>query len=82
MSLMPESGKPIDLEIDRIKTVTEADTVLAWLDSLITNMQHQILQHILGQDTDDQWLIRVRAALRATIHTRFKVGEIKQRLQA
>ncbi len=77
MSLLPESGKPIDLDITAIKTAPEARMVLKWLDALITNMQHQILQHLLGPEADEQWLARVRAALRATIHTRFKVGEIE-----
>lgn len=83
MSLLPESGKPIDLDRDQIKSREDADIVLNWLDNLITSMQLQIIQHLVqerARDIDDDWLGRCKSALRATIHTRFGVAEQRKKL--
>lgn len=75
-SILPESGKPIDLDQSRIVDQASADIVIAWLDALIADMQLQILQHLLSKnDNDEEWLGKVRSALRATTRTRFLVAE-------
>lgn len=79
MSLLPESGKPIDLDRDKITTAAEAAAVLNWLDASITDMNYQILQHLTNTQLDLDWLARVRSALRATVKTRFAVAEMKAR---
>lgn len=76
-SILPESGKPIDLDQSLITSAQEARIVLSWLDDLIIDMQHQVLQHLTGSQLDMEWLSKVRSALRATIRTRFQVAEKK-----
>lgn len=80
-SLLPESGKPIDLDQTMIHNADDAGIVLKWLDDLIVDMQHQILQHLTGSQLDLDWLTKVRSALRATIRTRFQVAETKARFE-
>lgn len=75
MSLLPESEKPIDLDLNRITCEEDCDIVLKWLDELITDMQHQVIQHLTNPQLDLQWLAKVRSALRGTIRTRARVAE-------
>lgn len=81
MSLLPESGKPIDLDRTKIKSAEDADIVLAWLDALIVDMQHQILQHLTNTNLDLEWLSKVRGALRATVRTRFLTAEMRKQFE-
>jgi len=81
MSILPASGKPIDLDQDLITDSEQADIVVEWLDRLISDMQLQILQHLLQNDLDTEWLGKVRSALRATIRTRFQVAETRRSLE-
>lgn len=80
MSLLPKSRKPIDLDVSRIKNADDAAIVIAWLDSAITDMQHQILQHLTESTLNMDWLGKIRVALRGTIATRFQIAEMRARM--
>lgn len=81
MSLLPESGKPIDLDRSKITTPEDAEIVLKWLDALITDMQYQILQHLTESNLNLEWLGKVRSALRSTVKLRFVVAESKRDME-
>lgn len=79
--LIPVSGKPADLKIDEIKTVTDADRALLWLGSVLKDMATQVKDRADGAGEEYQiWLKRLRAAERNTSNLRHRVLELRDSL--
>ena len=74
MFLIPETGKPADLDIELIKTPADADRVLIWLAAVLDDMKTQVNDR---GDTDILWLKRLRAAERQTKNLRHRILEIR-----
>lgn len=72
--LIPESGKPADLDIGSIKAPAEADRALLWLAEVLDDMKTQVRDR--GGD-DVLWLKRLRAAQRQTNNLRHRVLELR-----
>ena len=71
--LIPISGKPGDLDVSLIKTASDADRVLIWLQTVLKDMATQVKDR--GADVDAEWLRKVRAAMRATSNLFHRVIE-------
>lgn len=73
--IIPASGKPADLDLDKISTVEEADRVIFWLSDVIKEMERQLAE---SKDPDADWLRRVRGAKWWAIHIRHKAREVRE----
>lgn len=73
MSLIPDSGKPVDLVMADIMTASQAETVIDWLDDCIDDMRSQVLGYFMSNTQDETWLAKVKTAIRNTIKTKYRV---------
>lgn len=74
MSIIPASGKPIELDLDKVKNAQDADRAILWLNSVLADMNQQIED----RGTEDQvWLAKIRAAQRATSNKRHLAIELR-----
>lgn len=85
--LIPESGKPANLNIAEIKTVSDADRALLWLGSVLNDMATQVKDRGSSSPSSSNeyaeyqlWLKRLRAAERNTSNLRHRVLELRDRL--
>lgn len=76
--LIPISGKPGDLDVSLIKTAGDADRVLMWLGTVLKDMNTQVQDR--GAKCDEEWLRKVRAAMRATSNLFHRVLEKRDAL--
>lgn len=75
--IIPESGKPADLDKTQIKTIAEADRVILWLSDVISDMDRQFEEAI---DPDPLWLKRAKSARWWAAHIRHQVRELRESL--
>lgn len=71
--LIPISGKPGDLNVEDIKSASDAHRVLLWLTSVLKDMATQVTER--GASPDPEWLRKLRAAQRATNNLLHRVLE-------
>jgi hypothetical protein len=77
LSIIPSTTKPSDLKIDDIKTAADADVALLWLRDVLIDMAQQIKDRGTG---DEVWLLKIRAAERATKNLVHRVLEKRSQL--
>lgn len=78
MSLIPESGKPADLNLDLIDTSEDCEIVAEWLATVVKDIDRQLEANSNSGMRDAEWVRKSQAAIRATDRTRFKVLEMKK----
>lgn len=76
MSIIPASGKPIDLAISEIKTAQDADRAILWLNTVLSDIDQQI-EDRKNSPLITEWLPKARAAQRATLNLRHRVLELR-----
>lgn len=77
MSIIPSTTKPADLNLDSIKTVSDANTALLWLRDVLLDMAQQIKDR---GTKDEVWVLKIRAAERATKNLVHRVVEKRSQL--
>ncbi|NDF14403.1 hypothetical protein EB061_03660 [bacterium] len=76
-TLIPISGKPAELDLNQIKSIADADRVLAWLHDVLADMDQQVKD----KGTADQaWLMKLRSAQRNTSSLRHRILELRENL--
>lgn len=67
-SIIPESGKPQDLNFKDIKTQAQAIIAEAWIIDVLTNMRAQLSAQAFNYDDEEgeQWTSRINAAMAKT----------------
>lgn len=75
--IIPESGKPADLDKTKITTVADADRVILWLTDVITDMDRQLSE---TEHPKEDWLKRAKSARWWAMHIRHQVREIRESL--
>jgi len=74
--VIPESGRPIDLDLETVTTVEDADRVILWLTDVIKDMDRQISE---TESPDAAWLRKVRSARWWAAHIRHKAREVRDK---
>lgn len=75
--IIPESGKPADLDKTKIKTVMDADRVILWLTDVIADMDRQLAEAV---DPREDWLRKAKSARWWAMHIRHQVREIRENI--
>ena len=77
MSIIPPTTKPSDLDVNSIRSVADADTALLWLRDVLIDMRQQVEDRGVQ---DQVWLLKIRAAERATKNLVHRVVEKRSEL--
>lgn len=75
--IIPDSGKPADIDKAKIKTIADADRVIAWLSDVILDMDRQLEE---ANSPSSEWLKRVKSARWWSSHIRHQVLEMREEL--
>ena len=76
--LIPESGKPAELDLTLIKSEEDCDIVISWLESVMKDIDRQLERSSVTHNGNRDWIIRTHGAMRATERTKFKVIEMRR----
>lgn len=76
-NIIPSTGKPADMDLTLIVSVADADRALSWLSDVLADMDQQVRDR--GAE-DQEWLLKLRAAQRATKNLRHRVLEMRDDL--
>lgn len=74
--LIPESGKPADVNLSDVQTFEDANRLLIWLQTVLLDMERQVNDRGLE---DRDWLKKLRAAERNTNNLRHRLLEKRDR---
>lgn len=77
MGIIPESGKPADLDFELIKNQDDCALVVSWLDTVVADIDRQLEDR---ENADQEWVRKCHAAIRATNKSKFRILEMQREM--